>query len=101
MSYVLQIAIAMAPKQMQKGDIEGTRQLLQSSLTLSSANHDVPTLVTGLHSMSHLHAKTGNMKEHDDCLERSKEKNMQYLQVIEDAQSEPSHIQIMQWQGFS
>ena len=51
--------------------------------------------------MSHFHAKTGNTEEHHDCLERAEEKNTQYLQVIEDAQNEPSHIQIMQWQGFS
>jgi hypothetical protein len=91
----------MAPKQMQRGDTEGARNMLLSSLTLSSTNHDVPTLVRGLHRMSHFHAKTGNTKEHHDCLERAEEKNTQYLQVIEDAQNEPSHIQIMQWQGFS
>ncbi|DBB16347.1 TPA: hypothetical protein ACH3X3_014645 [Trebouxia sp. C0006] len=98
---VSQITLAMAPKQMQRGDTEGARNMLLSSLTLSSTNHDVPTLVRGLHRMSHFHAKTGNTKEHHDCLERAEEKNTQYLQVIEDAQNEPSHIQIMQWQGFS
>ncbi|DBA81821.1 hypothetical protein WJX77_011283 [Trebouxia sp. C0004] len=98
---VSQIILAMAPVQMQKGDTEGARHLLQSSLTLSSANHDVPTLVSGLHCMSNLHAKSGNMKDYHDCLKRAESKNMQYLQVIEGAQNEPSHSQIMQWQGFS
>ncbi len=91
----------MAPKQLHRGDIEGARNMLRSSLTLASANHDVPTLVRGLHRMSHFHDKTGNTKESLDCLERAEKKNMQYLQVIEGAQNEPSHIQIMQWQGFS
>lgn len=101
MSLLLQIVIAMAPKQIQKGDTDGARRMLQSSLTLSSANHDVPTLVNGLHCISQMHATSGNMKDSHDCLERAEEKNTQYLQVIEDAQNEPSHSQIMQWQGFS
>ena len=101
MSLLMQITLAMAPLQMQRGDTEGARNLLRSSVTLSSTNHDVPTLVRGLRCMSQLHAKTGDMKEYHDCLERAEEKNMQYLQVVEDAQIEPSHSQIMQWQGFS
>ena len=101
MSLLLQIIIAMAPVQMQRGDTEGATSLLQSSLTLSTANHDLPTMVSGLHCMSHLHAKLGDITKSHDCLERAEGKNMQYLQDIEGAQNEPSHSQIMQWQGFS
>ena len=101
MSLLLQIAIALAPMQLQKGDVDGASRLLQTSLTLASANHDVPTLFNGLHCMSNLHSKSGNMKEYHDCLEHAEEKKTQYLQVVQDAQNEPSHSQIIQWQGFS
>ncbi|KAA6424975.1 MAG: hypothetical protein FRX49_05149 [Trebouxia sp. A1-2] len=98
---VSQIIVAMAPVQMQKGDTVGATSLLQSSLTLSSANCDLPTLITGLHCSSHLHAKLGDIGKYHDCLKRAEEKNTKYLQIMEDAQNKPSHSEIMQWQGFS
>ena len=100
-SLAVQIMNVMAPAQLQRGDKEGAKTMLQSSFTLSTALHDMPTLVASLQGISELYGHLRDTSNYNDSLQHADRKRMEYMQIIQHANSTPSHRHIMQWQGFS